>query len=76
MDHNCTLFHVVQASGEVSVSAVKGATQLLETLGQQPSILNSLDTPPSIYTSRRDSVALFIYRLISPIWDQKIVKER
>ncbi|KAG2226996.1 hypothetical protein INT45_006403 [Circinella minor] len=65
----------LQASGDVSISAVKGATQLLETLGQQPSILNNLDTPPSAYTSRRDSVALFIYRLISPIWDEKIVKE-
>ncbi|KAI9491796.1 Nup133 N terminal like-domain-containing protein [Zychaea mexicana] len=59
----------LQASDTVSIPVVKGATQLLETLGQKPSSLN-----PS-YSSRHDGLALFIYRLISPLWTQKIVKE-
>ncbi|KAI8145675.1 Nup133 N terminal like-domain-containing protein [Fennellomyces sp. T-0311] len=62
----------LQASDAVSIPVVKGATLLLETLGQSPSVLS---TPPAVYTNRHDGLVLFINRLIAPFWNQKIVKE-
>ncbi|KAI9257209.1 Nup133 N terminal like-domain-containing protein [Phascolomyces articulosus] len=59
------------ASDAVSIPVVKGATQLLETLGQRRSPLSETE----VYTSRHEGVALFLYRLISPIWNKKIVIE-
>lgn len=58
--------HSVEAISEV---IIKSAISLLETFGQTPSVFD-----PS-YTSRHDGLALFIYRIILPIWDVQIIKE-
>lgn len=59
-------FHTVESITEVTT---KGAISLLETFGQTPSVFDNN------YTSRHDGLALFIYRIISPIWDVQIIKE-
>ncbi|KAG0187563.1 hypothetical protein DFQ28_006132 [Apophysomyces sp. BC1034] len=61
-------------SAPVTLTVANGATGLLEHLGQVPSILNDASGPS--YTSRHDGLALYIYRLIEPIWTQKIIQER
>ncbi|KAJ8656471.1 hypothetical protein O0I10_007794 [Lichtheimia ornata] len=55
-----------------STDAVKGATQLLETLGQSRSSLSQSVT----YSSRHDGLALFISRLIQPVWTKRLLSEK
>ncbi|KAI9323074.1 Nup133 N terminal like-domain-containing protein [Dichotomocladium elegans] len=54
----------------ITTDVVKGATHLLETLGQTPSNLNAA------YTSRHDGLALFVSRVISPMWKQRIFVQK
>lgn len=59
-------FHTVEPITEV---ITQSAISLLETFGQTPSVFDNT------YTSRHDGLALFIYRIILPIWDVQIIKE-
>ncbi|KAI8081329.1 Nup133 N terminal like-domain-containing protein [Halteromyces radiatus] len=52
-----------------STDIAKGASDLLDKYGLQPSSLKPQ------YSSRHDGLALYIYRLIRPIWTVSIVKE-
>jgi nuclear pore complex protein Nup155 len=47
---------------------VKGAKDLLVEFGQYPSEVEQQ------YTSRHDGLALYIYRVINPIWNKTLVK--
>lgn len=49
----------------------KGATELLNKFGSKPSIIYRAHT----YSSQHDGLALYIHRLISPIWTKPIMKE-
>ncbi|KAI9486645.1 MAG: Nup133 N terminal like-domain-containing protein [Benjaminiella poitrasii] len=53
----------------------EGAKALLERFGQVPSLLNAINTnSKEAYSSRHDGLALFIYRVIHPIWTKKLIR--
>ncbi|KAI7898791.1 Nup133 N terminal like-domain-containing protein [Cokeromyces recurvatus] len=70
-DRNNPLYYVEPVTDTVE----EGAKALLERFGQVPSLLNTLNTNSrETYSSRHDGLALFIYRIIHPIWSKKLVK--
>ncbi|OBZ89569.1 hypothetical protein A0J61_02381 [Choanephora cucurbitarum] len=56
----------------VSDAVERGATTLLDQYGKIPSHLNTIDQ--HAYSSRHDGLALFIYRLVQPIWEQQLIQ--
>ncbi|RCH87251.1 hypothetical protein CU098_000350, partial [Rhizopus stolonifer] len=57
----------------VATSVAQGAKVLLDRFGQVPSLLNQMNEHQ--YTSRHDGLALFIYRLVQPIWTKQLVQQ-
>lgn len=58
----------ITSVAHVSPTTINGAKVLLGTMGQTTSALNPQ------YTSRHDGLALFIYRVIHPIWSRTLIK--
>lgn len=58
----------ITSVGSVTSDVLNSAIVLLESMGAAPSAINPQ------YSSRHDGLALFIYRVINPIWSKPLVK--